>query len=100
MTIMRDSLKNVLDAQSDLIASRGIALSFKDESVDGSYSVNMDSQQYVGTVVYWPETQFEFQFNSCSSGEVVFLETKEFKTEPELSEFIESLLSSELSELA
>ncbi len=97
MTMMKNSLRNVLEFHGDLISSHGIVLSFKDENINGSYSVNMDSSKYVGTVTYWPETQFEFQFNSCSSGEVVFLETKEFDKESELSIFVENLLSTELS---
>ena len=97
MKIIRSSLKKVLDSQSNLITSSGIVLSFRDESIDGSYSVNMDTQEYVGSVVYWPEAHFEFQFNSCSSGKVIFLETKQFQTESKLSEFIENLLSKELS---
>ena len=92
MTMMKNSLKNVLESHDDLISSHGIALSFKDENIVGSYSVNMDSSKYVGTVVYWPEAQFEFQFHSCASGEVVFLETKVFETESQLSVFVESLL--------
>ena len=97
MTMMKKCLRGVLKSHDDLISRHGIALSFKDENIDGSYSVNMDSSKYVGTVTYWPETRFEFQFNSCNSGEVVFLETKEFESEADLSVFIEKLLSTELT---
>jgi len=94
---MRDSLRNVLSSHNELITNCGIQLSFRSENVEGSISVNMDSPRYVGTVVYWPETQFEFQFNCTSSGDVVFLESREFTTEAELALFVEELLSNRLA---
>lgn len=93
MTITRNSLKNFLSLQGELISSLGISLKFTDEYMDGSYSVQLDSTKYIGGVCYWPENVFEFQFLSLPSGDEVLLETKEFEEESELASYFTALLS-------
>ena len=94
---MRNGLKNVLDAKKDLLVNSGIIVSFTNGQQLGSYSANLDSAEYVGTITYWPESRFEFQFNSCESGDIVILDTKEFQTEAELTAFIEDLIATRLT---
>ncbi len=93
---MNNALKDVLNTKGDLLASNEIKVSFTDGQQRGSYSANLDSAKYVGTITYWPDSRFEFQFNSCESGDVVILDTKEFQTEPELATFIEGLFATKL----
>ena len=98
MTMIKISLKNVLETHTKLISSSGISWKFKEENIDGSYSVSMDSEKHVGTVTFWPEKKFEFQFNCCRTGEMVLLETKEFESELELSVFMASVFSDKLTQ--
>lgn len=94
---MTNMLKDVLEAKSELLKHCGIKVSFANAPQQGSYSANLDSNKYVGTITYWPKGRFEFQFNSCESGEVVVLDTKEFFTETDLGDYIEGLLRRKLT---
>jgi len=95
-SLMSNALKDVLNAKRDLLANNKVKVSFTDGQQEGSYSANLDSTKYVGTITYWPDSRFEFQFNSCKSGDVVILDTKEFQTESELATFIEDLFATKL----
>jgi len=56
-------------------------------------SVNtIDSDKYVGTITHWPESNYEVQFNSCCTGDLVILETKEFEEYTELEGFLKEIL--------
>ncbi len=55
-------------------------------------AVDLDGCRFVGTVVHWPPDQFEFQFNSCGSGEVVALEAANFSNTAGLQGYVENLL--------
>jgi len=90
---MKNLLKIVLESLSSLLEGYGYTVKYVEGSPVGVCSANLDSSKYVGTVTYWPDTRFEFQFNSCESGEVVILETKEFFQEQELELYIRELVS-------
>ena len=71
---MKKMLHDTLEEMSELLSQRGVKVTFRSTPRQSScYGADLDSVGYVGTVTYWPETLFEFQFNSCTSGEVVFL---------------------------
>ncbi|MCD4751013.1 MAG: hypothetical protein K8R59_16700 [Thermoanaerobaculales bacterium] len=57
-------------------------------------AVDLDGRRFIGTVSYWPPDKFEFQFNSCDSGEVVVLEIKHFSTRASVASFVRELLHS------
>ncbi len=95
---MDDALKNILLEKSKLLHSLGIRQTIRDEPQAGSYSVDLDSTKYVGGIMYWPSGLYEFQFNSCESGNVILLETKSFSSKQELANFIEDLLLNRLPE--
>lgn len=93
---MYNALKHVLNAKRDVLAKDGIVVTFADGYQQGSYSANLDSSKYVGTITFWPENRFEFQFNSCESGDVVIADTKEFQTEADLDAFLVDLVATKL----
>jgi hypothetical protein len=94
---MKNMLEDVLEAKSEFLVRYGIKVSFRAPCY-GSCGADLDSSQYVGGITYWPERSlFEFQFNSCKSGDVIILETKEFYAKEELADFIEDLITTQLS---
>jgi len=54
------------------------------------------ARKYVGTITHWPESSYEMQFNSCSTGEVVILETKNINRYVELENYLKEMLSDRL----
>jgi len=93
---MKNLLEIVLESLSSLLESYGFTIKFMEGNPVGVHSANVDSSKYVGTITYWPDTRFEFQFNSCESGEVTILETKEFSQEQELELYIKELVTKKL----
>lgn len=93
---MKNLLKVVLESLSSLIESHGFTVKIVEGTPVGVYSANLDSSKYVGTITYWPDTRFEFQFNSFESGEVTILETKEISQERELELYIRELVTNKL----
>ena len=94
---MNNRLDQIVRSLEPRLSARGIVATFSEGSQSSSFSVNLDSKRYVGTVTQWPESQFEFQFNSCASGNVKVLETQRFESDDKLFAFIENLLFKRLS---
>ncbi|EGW21447.1 hypothetical protein [Methylobacter tundripaludum] len=94
---MNNMLKDALEVKDELLVRYGIKVSFRAPCY-GSCGADLESSQYVGGITYWPEKSlFEFQFNSCKSGDVIILDTKEFHAKEELAAFIEDLITTQLS---
>lgn len=89
-------LKTVLEEQQSILESHGVSISYDDSRSPDSCSANLDSDSYVGTITHWPDSRFEFQFNSCKTGDVVLLETKEISDDVRLAEYIEEIYRTKL----
>ncbi len=63
-----------------------------------SYGINLDSKKFVGGVFYWPEGTYEVQFNDCSSGEVILLETVSFDEPGLLEGYLNQVVFKRLSD--
>ena len=72
------------------------SVDFDGAQMPRSCSVAINSDKYIGTITYWPESTYEVQFNSCASGDVVILETKEFEGYIELDGFLKEIMSTRL----
>lgn len=73
------------------LRERGYAPRVREKGFASS-GIDLDSARFVGTIAYWPPDVFEFQFNSCATGEVVVLVTEKFAEEAALEAFIDKLL--------
>lgn len=93
---MKNLLKIVLESLSSFLESYGFTVSFVENNPAGVYSANIDGKKYIGTVTYWPDSRFEFQFNSCNSGDVTVLETKEISIAQDLELYIRELVTKKL----
>ena len=95
---MDNQLSQVLDELGQQLEEFGYSV--KDSPTPGkesSYSVDIDGNGYVGTVFFWSDKTFEFQFNSAESGKVAVLETREFTTYSSLKTYLVDLLFNRLS---
>lgn len=90
-------LKTVLEQELRALKDHGVSISYDDSRAPNSYSANLDSDGYVGTITHWPESRFEFQFNSCESGKVIFLETKNIHDDAKLGAYIEEIFRTKLT---
>lgn len=90
---MTQLLSQAIKELEDELISAGYSINYEEpESTNSAYSVSLDSERFVGTVCYWPESLFEFQFNDCASGEVAVLETHEFQSSDSLKNYIKELI--------
>lgn len=89
-------LEIFLAENKEYLQEKGLSVNFDDGQLPRSCSVAIDSDKYVGTITHWPESSYEVQFNSCSTGDVVILETKEFEGYTELEDFLRKILNERL----
>ncbi len=73
------------------LRERGYAPRVREKGFVGS-GIDLDSARFVGSIAHWPPDVFEFQFNSCATGEVVVLVTEKFAEEASLEAFMAKLL--------
>lgn len=85
-------LRKVLGAKSRFLAEHNIELSFPDAPAHGSDFADLDGVNYGGRITFWPFGKFEFQFHNHNSGEIMLLETREIRTEAELSRYLDKLI--------
>lgn len=57
----------------------------------GSSSIKIDNLAVVGSIVFWPENRFEFEFLSRKDGNKILFAEREVSTVDELNEFFTSL---------
>ena len=93
---MKNLLKAVLESLNTFLESHGFVVSFVEDNLYGAYCANIDSKDYVGTVIYWPDSLFEFHFINCKSGDDAVLETKEISQEQDLELYIKELVAKKL----
>lgn len=89
-------LEKFLVDNTEYLEQRQYSVDFDDSQMPRSCSVAIDSKKYVGTITHWPESSYEMQFNSCSTGDVVILESKKFKRYVELESYLKEILSDHL----
>ncbi|AEG01801.1 immunity protein TriTu family protein [Methylomonas methanica] len=56
-------------------------------------SVNIDSDKVIGTICFWEPNQFEFQFNSPKTGDVLALVSVELSNVASVSECLKEVMS-------
>ena len=93
---MNDILPKWLERVHPALTARGMVLTVAKGQQAGNCSVNIDSDHFVGTICYWPENQFEFQFNDCKSGEAIILESDMLYTVDELDIYFADLILKKL----
>lgn len=89
-------LEIFLTENKKYLEERQLSAKFDGAQMPRSCSVAIDSDKYVGTITHWPESNYEVQFNSCSTGDVVILETEEFEEYTELEGFLKGIMSERL----
>jgi hypothetical protein len=94
---MKNALRDWLQVERDNLKRQGISVSFLEGKQADSYSANIDSSKFVGTICYWPEYTFEFQFNDCESGDVIVLETVSFDNPSLLGAYLDKLIYKKLN---
>lgn len=79
------------------LVSAGYSINYKEpEHTNSAFSVDLDCESYVGTVCFWPESLFEFQFQDCATGKVAVLETHEFHSGDALKKYVKELIFNRL----
>lgn len=63
------------------------------DSVNSCFLVDLDGENLLGRICYWEPSTFEIQFNSCITGDVIILESKECNGIQEFEEFFKILFS-------
>jgi hypothetical protein len=94
---MNNALKDWLNDASNEFDTLGIISSISNGYQPDSYSVNLDSSKFVGTICFWPDNKFEFQFNDCNTGDIILLETIYFDFPLQLRIYLDKLIFEKLS---
>jgi hypothetical protein len=94
---MNQALNHWLNTMRQDLEVSGIKATVVDGQQENSYGINLDSKKFVGGVFYWPENTYEVQFNDCSSGEVIFLETVNFDEPKVLEKYLNQVVFKRLS---
>jgi len=94
---MDNYLSQILKELEQRIAENSYSVKTNTSTREGnSYSVDIDGNGYIGTICYWPDTTFEFQFNDAGSGIVAVLETHEFSSYNSFRTYFENILFNRL----
>lgn len=59
------------------------------ESTGSVKSIDIDNNEFVGTICFWEPSTVEIQFNSCLTGNMVYLETAEVIDSNDLDEIVQ-----------
>lgn len=94
---MNHALINWLNTMRLDLEVQGINATVVDGQQANSYGINLDSKEFVGGVFYWPESTYEVQFNDCSSGDVILLETVIFDDAELLEEYLNQMVFKRLA---
>lgn len=94
---MDNALTDWLITTAHALDKLGVNASIAKGYLPGSYSVNLDSHQFVGTLCFWPNNTFEIQFNDCNTGKVICLETVCFTTPLQLNAYLDALIFENLT---
>jgi hypothetical protein len=89
---MTDTLLSWISSFRAEIENFGFQLEWK-SGYDGSSSVKIDNKHVVGSIVFWPENRFEFEFLSRESGVQIFFVEREIFNMSELRDFFLSIQS-------
>ena len=90
---LSNTLRNFFDTYNNSLKRRGLDITFKSGVLPGNCSMDINSDSFVGTITFWTPQSFEFQFNDCGSGNVLFLETVSLETTNELHEYLSDLIA-------
>jgi hypothetical protein len=75
----------------------GISISYDQSRLPSSCSADLDCTRFVAKITHWPDARFELQINDAASGDVSFLETKEFDSDDEFAKFVEEVFRASLN---
>ena len=84
-------IKEWIEKSRNELENKGLEISTFSDDDASCISVNIDSDRLVGTVCFWEPYTFEFQFNDCESGDVVFLESIELTSVNEITQYFHEL---------
>lgn len=94
---MSQLLCQAIKELEDELVSAGYSINYKEPAhTNGAFSVDLDCESYVGTVCFWPESLFEFQFQNCATGKIAVLETHEFHSGEALNSYFKELICNRL----
>jgi hypothetical protein len=94
---MKDLLSKWIGKRRTELEAYGFQVTLTEPHAGGSHSVNIDSPFIIGTITYWPDDRFEFQFNSCKTGDVLLIEEKSLSSIGDLDVYFEELRREKLS---
>ena len=89
---MKRTLQDWLQIAIPELVDRGFRVSEISEHRGTSFSVDVEGTEIMGRLTYWPDDQFEFQFHSAKSGDVVLLESPNLTNTLELQDYFLTIL--------
>jgi len=92
----KNKLYSALENVSSPLKNLMVTVTYDESHFPQNCSADLESSKYGGRITHWPEHLFEFQFHDLHSGDVVFLDTIEFKDQECLSLFIMELFTKKL----
>lgn len=96
MITSKNKLYSALESINTPLDNLMVTVTYDDSHLPQSCSADLELSKYGGRITHWPEHLFEFQFHDLHSGDVVFLDTMEFKDQECVSLFIMELLTERL----
>jgi len=94
---MSNLLMHWIDVHHAQLEAYGFRVSCR-QHTSGGCSIDLDSSSIVGTIAHWPEKmKFEFQFNSCRTGDVLLIEERYLSDVDELNTYFKELWRTKLS---
>lgn len=94
---MNDALINWVKCHFEKLEKKGIiAKVVYDENMDGGYSVSLDSENFVGHILYWPKRTeindtYEVEIEDISSDKRILLEKMSFEEKKFLENYLDDL---------
>ncbi|MBC8238966.1 MAG: hypothetical protein H8E30_00680 [Alphaproteobacteria bacterium] len=98
-SIMNQAIENWLNSARHDLELLGIRVTHSENYQPGSFHVDLENNQFLGGVCFWPPNVYEFQFHRLSSGEIIVLETKNFDDARQLKVYLDHLVFDTLSKI-
>lgn len=83
-------LKDWVELSKSELKKTGFIVTMTED--DRCTSVDLDGDEFVGTICFWKPNRFEFQFNFCETGEVAVLDTVELGSIGDISKHFQGIM--------
>ncbi|MBK9585480.1 MAG: hypothetical protein KA176_11610 [Alphaproteobacteria bacterium] len=93
------NLEKIIKDNMEFVPASNLKVNYVEGKISDSYSLNIDSKEFIGSITFWPSNNYEFHFISCATGKNVILEEKILLSEVELKEFLKNTILKKLLEM-